>query len=88
MPHPIASIHQKPEKTAFRIAETGETVTFNQLEPRSNQAAHLLRSCDVQCGDHIVLLAEHCRQFLEICFAADCAGIYYTAISTHATASI
>ena len=83
---PITPIAQEPEKVAFRIAETSETVTFDQLERRSNQAAHLLRSCGVQSGDHIILLAENCRQFLEICFAADRAGIYYTAISTHATA--
>jgi len=86
MLYPMAPVVQESDKSAFVIAETGENVTFDQLERRSNQAAQLFRSCGVQCGDHIVLLAENCRQFLEICFAADRAGIYYTAISTHATA--
>lgn len=86
MLYPISPVRQEPEKVAFEIAESGETVTFDQLERRSNQAAQLFRKCGVGVGDHIVLFAENCRQFLEICFAADRAGIYYTAISTHATA--
>ncbi|MFT7576987.1 MAG: long-chain acyl-CoA synthetase, partial [Alphaproteobacteria bacterium] len=86
MLYPMAPVVQEPNKVAFCISETGESVTFDQLERRSNQAAQLFRSCDVQAGDHIVLLAENCRQYFEICFAADRAGIYYTAISTHATA--
>ncbi|MFY0612190.1 MAG: AMP-binding protein [Hyphomicrobiaceae bacterium] len=87
MLYPMPPVQQEPDKVAFQISETGETVTFGQLERRSNQAAHLLRDSGVKSGDHIVLLAENCRQFLEICFAADRAGIYYTAISTHATAA-
>lgn len=83
---PIAPNPQVPDKVAFRIAETGEAVTFEQLERRTNQIAHLLRASGIGPGDHIVLLAENCRQFLEICFAADRAGAYYTAISTHASA--
>ena len=85
MLYPIAPVQQDPDKIAFSIAETGETVTFAQLESRTNQAAQLFRSCGIRPGDHIVLLSENCRQFLEICFAADRSGIYYTAISTHAT---
>jgi len=78
-------VRQHPDKTAFSIAETGDVVTFDQLERRTNQVAQLFRACGLRPGDHIVLLAENCRQFLEICFAADRAGLYYTAISTHAT---
>ncbi|MEM7426963.1 MAG: AMP-binding protein [Pseudomonadota bacterium] len=84
--YPIELAVSDPEKVAFSIAETGEHVTFAALEKRANQAAQLFRACGVERGDHIVLLAENCRQFLEICFAADRAGLYYTAISTHATA--
>ena len=87
MLYPIAPLPQHPDKVAFKIAETGEAVTFGKLEQRTNQAAQLFRACDVNAGDHIVLLSENRREFLEICFAADRAGIYYTAISTHATAN-
>ena len=32
-----------PEKTAFHICATGETVSFAALEARANQGAHRLR---------------------------------------------
>jgi len=72
-----------PDKTAFHICPTGETVSFAALESRANQGAHRLRGLGLGPGDHIALLAENRREFLEICFAADRSGVYYTAISTH-----
>ena len=74
-----------PEKTAFHICATGETVSFAALEARANQGAHRLRALVLRPGDHIALLMENRREFLEIAFAADRSGVYYTAISTHLT---
>ncbi|MEM1313808.1 MAG: acyl-CoA synthetase, partial [Pseudomonadota bacterium] len=71
---------------AWRMSDTGEAVTFAQLEARANQGAHLLRALGVGIGDHIAVLMENRREFLEVCFAADRAGVYYTCISTHLTA--
>jgi fatty-acyl-CoA synthase len=76
---------RSPEKTAYTMSATGEQVTFAQLEARANQGAHLLRALGVGTGDHIAILMENRREFLEICFAADRAGVYYTTISTHLT---
>ncbi|MCR9178266.1 MAG: acyl-CoA synthetase [Alphaproteobacteria bacterium] len=75
----------EPGRLAFRMTASGEAVTFAELEARANQGAHLLRKLGVQIGDHIAVLMENRREFLEICFAADRAGIYYTTISTHLT---
>ncbi|WP_323765857.1 acyl-CoA synthetase [Marinovum sp.] len=83
--YPIAPEARDPDKIAYEIAETGETVTYAALEHHSRQAAQLFRACGLKPGDHIALLSENNRQFLEICFAADRAGLYYTPISTHAT---
>lgn len=74
-----------PERLAFRMCGTGESVAFAELEARANQGAHLLRQLGVRAGDHIAILMENRREFLEICFAADRAGVYYTTISTHLT---
>lgn len=63
----------------------GEEVTFGELEERANQGAHLFRNAGIQIGDHIAILMENRREFLEICFAADRAGIYYSTVSTHLT---
>lgn len=67
------------------MCASGESVTFAQLEARANQGAHLLRSLKIGISDHIAILMENRREFLEICFAADRAGVYYTTISTHLT---
>ncbi|QCO57721.1 acyl-CoA synthetase (plasmid) [Pseudorhodobacter turbinis] len=75
-----------PDKLAFRMCTTGEDTTFAQLEARANQGAHLLRSLGLKDGDHVVFLMENRREFLELCFAADRVGLFYTTISTHLTA--
>jgi long-chain acyl-CoA synthetase len=83
MLYPTQFSTPEPDKTAFRMVRSGESVTFRELDERSNRAAHLFRSCGVGRGDHILVLMENNRQFLEVCFGADRAGIYYTAVSTH-----
>jgi len=81
--HPRRHMLERPDDVAFRISSTGETVTFAQLEARANQAAHVFRQLGLTRGDHIVILMENRRAFLEICFAADRTGLYYTTASTH-----
>ena len=81
--HPRRHALNRPHDVAFRISSTGETVTFAQLEARANQAAHIFRQLGLKRGDHIVILMENRREFLEICFAADRTGLYYTTASTH-----
>ena len=83
MYYPTAFADATPDKIAYKLVGSGEAVTFRQLEDRSNQAAQLFRSCGLSTGDHIVILMENNRHFLEVCFGADRAGLYYTAINTH-----
>lgn len=71
------------DKLAFVMCGSGESVTFGELEERANQGAQLIRKQGIATGDHIAILMENRREFLEICFAADRAGVYYTTISTH-----
>jgi long-chain acyl-CoA synthetase len=83
--HPRRHAIERPDDVAFRISTSTETVTFAQLEARANQAAHAFRKLGLKRGDHIVILMENRREFLEICFAADRTGLYYTTASTHLT---
>ncbi|TDM05357.1 MAG: acyl-CoA synthetase [Ideonella sp. MAG2] len=76
-----------PDKTAFEICETGESVSFAQLEARANQVAHLLRASGVTKGEHVALVMKNGRRLLEACFGMDRAGVYYTTISTRLTAT-
>ena len=72
---------ENPQKIAYIMAETGETVSYSELEAAANQGAQLLRALGLQRGDHIAILLENHPRFFQICWAAQRAGIYYTAIS-------
>jgi long-chain acyl-CoA synthetase len=70
-----------PDKAAYIMGASGEQVTYAELEASANQGAHLFRSLGLQRGDHIAILLENHPRFLQICWAAQRAGLYYTAIS-------
>jgi acyl-CoA synthetase (AMP-forming)/AMP-acid ligase II len=72
-----------PDKPAYVMARSGETVTFRQLDERSNQGAQLLRRLGLELGDGIAVLVENHPRFFEICWAAQRSGLLYTTISTH-----
>ena len=54
--HPFHHAAAHPDKPAYIIAETGETVTYGELDARSNQGAHLFRSLGLKAGDGIAFL--------------------------------
>lgn len=83
MPHPSEIAKTYPHKPAIIMAESGEMVTYRELDQRSNQGAHLFRALGLRKGDHIALMLDNRREFLEICWAAQRAGLVYTPVSTH-----
>ena len=83
MPHPRHTAKTYPHKPAIIMGDSGEMVTYRQLDERSNQGAQLFRSLGLQAGDHIGLMMENNARFLEICWAAQRAGLIYTPISSH-----
>lgn len=83
MPHPSITAETYPHKPAFIMGESGEMVTFRQLDERSNQGAQLFRSLGLKAGDHIGWMIENSPRFPEILWAAQRAGLIFTPISTH-----
>jgi acyl-CoA synthetase (AMP-forming)/AMP-acid ligase II len=71
------------EAAALVMAGTDETVTYAELEDRSRRLAAALRARGVAAGDHIAILMENNRAFLEVAWAAQRSGLYYTAINSH-----
>jgi long-chain acyl-CoA synthetase len=67
------------------MAGSGETTTYRELDERSNQLAHHLHELGLRPGDVIAILLENHPRFLEVCWAAERSGLYYTAISTRLT---
>ncbi len=83
MPHPSITAKTYPHKPAIIMGNSGEMVTYAELDQRSNQGAQLFRALGLQAGDHIGFMLENTRQFMEIAWAAQRAGLIYTPISTH-----
>ena len=83
--HPSVHVQSMPDKPAIVMASTGETLTYRQLEDRSNQGAQLFRKLGLTPGDAIAIFMENDIRFLEICWAAQRAGLYYTCISSRLT---
>ncbi len=79
--HPGIIAAANPDKIAYTMADTGQTVSYGELERTSNQGAHLFRSLGLKRGDHIAILLENHWRFFQICWAAQRSGIYYTTIS-------
>ena len=84
--HPSVHARTQPDKPAFIMAGSGETVTYRQLEERSNQGAQLFRSQGLKVGDGIAIFMENNVHYLPLCWAAQRSGLYFTCISSRLTA--
>lgn len=83
MPHISKTTAQFPDKPAIIMGTSGQVVTFKQLDDIANQAAHLFRQCGLENGDHICLMMENCREFLEIYMGAMRCGLTVTPVNAH-----
>ena len=83
-PRIFASTHA--DKPAMIMEETGQTLTYGQLEPIANQGAQFIRSQGIKNGDIIALWATNSIKFIEIYWAAQRAGIYVCLLPTHLSA--
>ena len=54
--HPCEYAKRHPDKPAVIMAASGETVTYAQLDARSNQAAHMYRRFGCETGDAVAIL--------------------------------
>jgi long-chain acyl-CoA synthetase len=86
MLHPARHAETTPDKPAYIMAGSGETVTYAELDARANQGAHLLRSLGLKRGDGIAVLMDNTARYLEVMWAAERTGVYATCISSKLTA--
>ena len=83
--HPSIHAAKTPDKPAIVMAGTGEVVRYGELDRRSNQGAHLLRSLGLATGDTVAIMMTNDARFMEIVWAAQRAGLYYVGLSTKLT---
>src|ERR1700719_4504384 len=73
---------ERPDAPAVVMA-SGTTLTYLQLDQNSNRLAGVLRHEGLVTGDHIALLMENSATYLEVSWAAQRSGLYYTALNSH-----
>ncbi len=74
-----------PRKIAFVMGGSGDAVDYGTLDARGHQIAHRLRRLGLSRGDVVAVLMENNRHYVEFCWAAQHAGLYYCCISPHLT---
>jgi long-chain acyl-CoA synthetase len=75
-----------PDRAAIIDSSTGETVTYRQLDERSNQLAQYLYAVGLRRGDTVALFMENTLRYLEVVWAARRSGLYLTAVNRYLTA--
>ncbi len=83
--HPGEIARLAPDRPAVVMGGTGEAITFRELDERSRSLAQLFRARGLERGATIAILLENNMRFLEVAWAAQRSGLYYTAINWHLT---
>lgn len=85
--HPHLYAASQPDAPAIIMSATGETVTYLQLEQRSNQAAQLFRALGLVRGDAIAIFMDNRADYFQLAWAAQRSGLFFACISSKLTAS-
>ncbi|HVA43000.1 MAG TPA: acyl-CoA synthetase [Acidimicrobiales bacterium] len=83
--HPAEIASQAPDRLAVVMGDSGESLTFRELEERSRALAVAWHRAGVRRGDTVGILLENHLRFLEVAWAAQRSGLYYTAVNWHLT---
>jgi long-chain acyl-CoA synthetase len=74
---------EHPDRPAVIMSGSGEVTTYRMLDERSSRLAHALREAGLRTGDHLAVMMENSSALLEVTWAAQRAGLYYTALNSH-----
>ena len=83
--YPGTHASANPDKPAYIMAATGETVTYGQLDRHSMQIAQVLRSRGLEPESSFAIFLENHPRYFEIAWAGQRAALRYTAINYHLT---
>jgi long-chain acyl-CoA synthetase len=81
--HPSVHARENPDRLALVIADTGETLTYRQLDEGSNRVAQLLRAQGLGPGDRIGVMMRNSPWFPIVYWGATRCGVFVTLLSTH-----
>ena len=72
---------QFPDKPALVIAETGETLTYGQLDERSIRLSRHLHDAGLRRGDVVAMVSDNRPESYEVYWACLRSGLYVTAVN-------
>ena len=84
--HPSVHAAASPAEAALIVAETGETISYAQLDAASNRAAQLFRASGLGIGDTVALFLDNIPEFFGLVWGAQRAGLFYVCIPAKLTA--
>ena len=70
------------DRPAVVMADSGESMSFSDLDNQANRIANLFFDLGLTPGDHVAFCLENCLEYLPLAWGAHYAGLYYTAISS------
>src|SRR5690606_20685907 len=83
--HPSVHARNNPNKPAVIVAETGETVSFGELDAASNRAAQLFRAHGLKHEDVVAFMCENTPHYYGLTWGAQRSGLRYVCISSRLT---
>jgi long-chain acyl-CoA synthetase len=81
--HPYQHAQAFPERAALVLADSGERLSYRELDAASNRAAQLFRSLGLKPGDRIGLQLRNCLDYAVIYWGAQRSGLLAAVLSTH-----
>jgi long-chain acyl-CoA synthetase len=75
--------HTDPDRIAVIMAGSGETISFGELERRTNRLAHFFRQQGLNRCDHYAIYMENNVNYVECCGAGARAGLYFTPTNSY-----
>ncbi|MCD2188752.1 AMP-binding protein [Actinomycetospora soli] len=84
--YPGSVARHAPDRAAVVLAETGETVTYRDLDERSARLATALRARGLGDGDAVVVLLGNDVHWGEVCWACWRSGLVLAAVNHHLAA--
>jgi fatty-acyl-CoA synthase len=75
-----------PDKTALVVVETGDRLTYRQLDQRAVRCARAWQALGLAKGDRVAILAHNRLEYLEAFFAAPKSGVVLVPLGTRLTA--
>ena len=83
--HPSVHARSNPDKPAIIVAETGEAISYGELDAASNRAAQLFRAHGLGHEDVVAFMLDNTPHYYGLTWGAQRAGLRYVCISSRLT---